>query len=268
MTSVSPSSRHDYDTSLRDAVRLLRDCRRLVVLTGAGVSRESGIPTFREAQTGLWARYDPAQLATPQAFARDPKLVWAFYQARREKLHSAQPNPAHHALAALEARWPHLTLITQNVDRLHESAGSTRVIRLHGTLDADRCSADCQGSPTPVDRHALPAPADGSPPACPHCGAPIRPDVVWFGEALPQAALRAASEACASADVMLVVGTSGLVTPAAGLPAQAHGAGARIIEINPERSDITPLAVVWVVAAAGHALPALVRLLEAAEPSA
>lgn len=264
---MSPSSRHDTQTSLRDAARLLRGCQRLVVLTGAGVSRESGIPTFREAQTGLWARYDPAQLATPAAFARDPRLVWAFYQARREKLHSAQPNAAHHALAALEARFPHMLLITQNVDSLHEIAGSTRVIRLHGTLDADRCSADCQGSPTPVDRHALPAPEDGRPPACPHCGALIRPDVVWFGEALPAAALRAASEACASAEVLLVVGTSGLVYPAAGLPAQARAAGARIIEINPERSDITPLALVWLSAPAGSALPALLRMLDQAEPS-
>jgi NAD-dependent deacetylase len=253
------------DSLIAQAAARIAGASRIVVLTGAGVSRESGVPTFRDALDGLWARFEPTALATPEAFAQSPKLVWDFYEYRRALMRPARPNAGHLALAALEARITArggtFTLITQNVDSLHEAAGSRHVLRLHGRIDANRCAASCQGMPTPVDVEALAWNQGDGPPACPRCGAPARPDVVWFGEHLPEPILDAAIEAASAAEVMLVVGTSGLVTPAAHLPAQAAANGACVIEVNPEASAITPQADIWLAAPSADALPRLLAAL-------
>lgn len=247
---------------IRQAAAWIKASARFVVLTGAGVSKESGVPTFRDALDGLWAQYDPMRLATPQAFATNPKLVWDFYEYRRQIMSPAKPNPAHLALAALETRFPTMEIITQNVDDLHEEAGSTRIIRLHGKIKANKCSKNCQGDPTPIDVSALEWDATRDVPRCPHCGAYVRPDVVWFGEMLPLDPLDAAKSASAHADVMLVIGTSGVVMPASELPRIVKRAGGKVIEINPVASDITPIADLWLDGAAGDVLPRVVAALD------
>jgi NAD-dependent deacetylase len=247
---------------IQQAADLIRHSQHLVVLTGAGVSKESGVPTFRDALDGLWARYDPQQLATPFAFKQDPKLVWDWYTYRRELVGQARPNPGHAAIAALEKRLPTLTLITQNVDDLHEQAGSNNVIHLHGKLNANKCVNHCQGDPTLVDIMTLTWDRESGPPPCPHCGAPVRPDVVWFHEMLPPVQLYTASEACQNADVMLVVGTSGLVTPAADLPRVAKRCGAQIIEVNPDYSMITRFADIKLEGPSGAILPRVIAALD------
>ncbi|MDQ4106840.1 MAG: NAD-dependent deacylase [Actinomycetota bacterium] len=233
-------------------VERLRDARSVVALTGSGISAESGIPTFREAQTGLWARYDPQQLATPEAFMRDPKLVWEWYEWRRKLVGEAAPNPGHRALVKLERWISSFTLVTQNVDGLHGRAGSRDVIELHGNILRTVCSVER------VD--VEPAPS-GTPPVCPNCGAPLRPDVVWFGEMLPAGAMEVASEAVRGCDVFLSIGTSSLVYPAASLPYEAISAGATVVEINPDDTPLTPRADYALRGRAGEVLP---RLVEAA----
>lgn len=249
------------DEGLVQAAALVRQAERLAALTGAGVSRESGVPTFRDALDGLWARFDPQQLATAAAFRRDPKLVWDWYQYRREMVGKAAPNPGHRALADLQRRRPAFCIITQNVDDLHEQAGSTDVVRLHGNIAGNKCFADCQGEPTPIDIATLSWDPAAGPPACPHCGQPVRPDVVWFGENLPRAQLERAVSLCQEADVLLVIGTSGMVSPAAELPAVAERSGAKVIEINPATSPITPLADIHLAGPSGIILPRLLELL-------
>lgn len=249
------------ENDIQQAAELLRASRRTVVLTGAGISKESGVPTFRDALDGLWARYDPMRLATPEAFRRDPRLVWEFYEYRRSIMRPARPNPGHLALAALERALPAFCIITQNVDDLHEQAGSQQIIRLHGSINANKCFAACRGEPTAIDLHELQAAPDALPPTCPYCGGFVRPAVVWFGEALPADALRAAIEASAAADVMLIVGTSGVVQPAADLPIYAAQRGARLIEINPTRSELTPLVDRWLVGPSGVILPQIAAAL-------
>lgn len=204
----------------------LRTARSVTVLTGAGISAESGIPTFRDALTGLWARYRPEDLATPEAFARDPALVWSWYRMRRELVARAEPNAGHRALVALERRVPRFALVTQNVDGLHQRAGSERVIELHGSLGRARCSRE----DTLVETWDEP---EEGPPRCRGCGALLRPDVVWFGELLPAEALRAAEATARDCEVFLSVGTSNLVEPAASLPWHAAAAGAEVVVINP-----------------------------------
>lgn len=249
--------------AIQQVARLLHESRYPVVLTGAGASRESGIPTFRDALDGLWARYDPMELATAEAFRRDPKLVWDFYEFRRALMRPARPNAGHEALAALERWFPDLPIITQNIDDLHEQAGSRRVIHLHGSIARNKCFFNCQGEPTPVDVAALAWERDSGPPACPFCGRWVRPDVVWFGERLPEAALTAAYAALERADLALVVGTSGVVSPAAEMPLIARSHGARIVEVNPNRSGITTIVDVWLEQPAGEALPEVMRRLDA-----
>jgi NAD-dependent deacetylase len=230
----------------------LRNARHVVALTGSSISAESGIPTFREAQTGLWERYDPQDLATPEAFARDPQLVWRWYGWRRDLVMSAEPNPGHEALAELERRIPSFTLVTQNVDGLHERAGSRKTIELHGNILRSRCSVE--GEVVEPEEH------DGSvPPRCPRCGAFLRPDVVWFGEMLPTGALESASEAARGCDLFFSVGTSGLVYPAAGLPYGAVQNGAALVEINPNETPLTPYADYSLRGPAGEVLPELLR---------
>ena len=222
----------------------------MVALTGSGISAESGVPTFRDAQTGLWSRYDPQELATPEAFARDPELVWKWYAWRRSLVEGARPNAGHRALADLERRAPAFSLVTQNVDGLHQEAGSAKVVELHGNIRRSRCPAE-----------AVPVEPDGTdlpPPLCPNCGSPLRPDVVWFGEALPVAELEAASEAARSCDVLLSVGTSGLVYPAASLPYEALENGAIVVEVNPEPTPLSASADLLLRGRAGEVLPELV----------
>ncbi len=247
---------------IQDAAAILKAATSACVLTGAGVSKESGVPTFRDAQTGLWAKYDPQQLATPQAYKANPKLVWAWYVFRRELVAEAKPNPGHTALADLEQHFTPFPIITQNVDDLHEQAGSTDVIHLHGNIAASKCFHNCQGNPTPVDLTAVDDDPDDGPPTCPYCEQKsVRPDVVWFGEMLPEDKLKRARKIAESVDVMLVIGTSALVQPAASLPIYAQRAGAKLIEVNPDYSMITRYADVKLEGPSGRMLPKLVEAL-------
>ncbi len=250
------------DSLLERSAALLRASQRPVVLTGAGISKESGVPTFRDAASGLWSKYDATELATPQAYRRNPDLVWRFYQYRRQITDVARPNPAHLALARLEALKPDLWVITQNVDDLHEQAGSVRVLRLHGRLRDNKCSQNCNGDPTLIDLDEHGIRALDAAPRCPYCGAGIRPAVVWFNELLPAGPLEDSWRAVAKADLMLLVGTSGLVHPAADMPMDARDRGVPIIEINPQPTALTSIADIRLGAPAGEVLPALLAALE------
>lgn len=225
------------EEAFSEAVSLLRSSRWTVVFTGAGVSAESGIPTFRDQLSSLWEQYDPEQLATPAAFRRDPNLVWGWYEWRRALAANARPNPAHLAIAALERYLPHLKLITQNVDDLHERAGSSHTIHLHGSLDAPRCFACAR--PFNQQRCVAGDTLHIPPPRCMHCNGRIRPGVVWFGEMLPRRELQSAFQAAKACDLLLSVGTSGLVYPAARIPEIARMNGAKIIHINPESAEVS-----------------------------
>jgi NAD-dependent deacetylase len=236
----------------RDLIEALHQAERVVALTGSGISAESGVPTFREAQTGLWARYDPQRLATPEAFDRDPHLVWEWYEWRRNLVSEALPNPGHRALAELERRVPEFSLITQNVDGLHQRAGSRDVVELHGNILRSRCSREGVIA-EPEDRD------DAVPPRCPRCGALLRPDVVWFGEMLPAGALEAASEAARGCELFLSVGTSSLVYPAAALPYEALESGATLVEINAGETPLSRQADHVLRGRAGELLPELLR---------
>lgn len=237
------------------AAALLRRAGSLAVLTGAGVSAESGIPTFRDAD-GLWQGVRFEDVATPQAFRRDPALVWRFYNERRANLRTAKPNAGHLALAALERRFSagQFALITQNVDGLHREAGSDRVLELHGNLARTRCTACIRIE----DRGLAPL---GDAPTCPHCGGRLRPDVVWFHESLPSDIWQAAEDAVRKADVLLVVGTSAAVYPAAGLIDLARQREKPIIECNPTATAASDLADMRLVGPSGVILPKLVEQL-------
>jgi NAD-dependent deacetylase len=228
---------------------ILESARRVVVLTGAGVSAESGVPTFRGAE-GLWRRYRAEDLATPEAFERDPALVWSWYDWRRQLIARCEPNPAHRAIAALEAGVTGLLLITQNVDGLHRKAGSRNLVELHGSLWRVRCLSDgtiTENAETPLA---------SIPPRC-VCGGLLRPDVVWFGEPLSTEAIRQAYDAAESCDLMLVVGTSALVQPAASLPTIAKAHGAYVVEVNLDPTPVSPLADESHPGRAGEILPRL-----------
>lgn len=228
----------------------------LVVLSGAGMSAESGVPTFRDAQTGLWERYDPTELATPEAWQRDRDMVWAWYRWREHLVSRAQPNAGHLAVARAQSRRA-VQVVTQNVDDLHERAGSKRVHHVHGSLFAhrcDSCAAPIDAGPPPQE------PVDRlTPPACPRCDGRARPGVVWFGEMLPAAPWEAAVAAVTAASGVVVVGTSGLVHPAASLPALAASAGLPVVEVNPGPSGLGREVSVHLRAPAGVALPALLN---------
>jgi NAD-dependent deacetylase len=248
-------------SDLSKTAQLLKAAKHVVIVTGAGVSKESGIPTFREAQTGLWAQYDPTELATPQAFRQDPDKVWAWYRFRYHMVAKAEPNPGHFAIVEMASLVPKLTLLTQNIDGLHARAGSQNVIELHGNIARYRCSVSCQGDPTLVDISAVDI-YDDHAPDCPHCGEHVRPDVVWFGEVLPALALSAALDAVGKCDLMMVVGTSGVVQPVAPFPDRAKHAGAAIVEVNPEPGLGAHLADVTLKGPAGEILPELIRALQ------
>lgn len=236
----------------------LRPARRIAMLTGAGVSAESGVPTFRDAQTGMWARFRPEDLATEDAFRRDPQNVWDWYAERRENLRDVQPNAGHLAVAAFQQRHPgRLTVITQNVDGLHQKAGSSGVLALHGNIFEDRWLDHCALARRSQDGCHVEQAEPGRPPRCAHCGNPLRPAVVWFGEMLPADALRAAEYAATTCDVMLVAGTSGAVYPAAGLAHQARAAGARVVIVNPGETELDEIADAVLSGTSARILPAL-----------
>ena len=236
-----------------EAVRQwLVDAHHIAVLTGAGISAESGVPTFRDAQTGYWAQFRAEDMATEEGFRAHPARVWGWYQHRRQLLAGVQPNDGHRALAEFARRHPgRLTLITQNVDGLHQRAGSEGVLCLHGDLMENRFldlpRACCH--PDTVEA--------GNPPHCPRCGNLLRPGVVWFGEPLPLAVLDAAQQAASACDLMLVVGTAGAVYPAAGLAHSARAAGARVVVVNTAPSELDDVAHVVLRGAAAQVLPAL-----------
>jgi NAD-dependent deacetylase len=241
--------------------RAIAHARHIVVITGAGISAESGIRTFRDTMAGLWKEFDPQKLATPEAFAADPATVTRWYDWRRLGCLAAEPNPGHLALAALErtlaARGGEFTLLTQNVDRLHQKAGSRNVVELHGSIMEWRC--------TRTGRKTVPGPEPFPefPPRSPFdASALLRPDVVWFGEMLPESALAAGSDAVASCDLFISVGTSSVVYPAAGFAEQALYRGANVIEVNPEPTPLSPLATWSLRGKAGEMLPRLIEPFE------
>lgn len=243
--------------ALHAATAALTAARRVVALTGAGMSAESGLATFRDAG-GLWEGVDPETVATPRAYARDPAAVWRWYAARRAAMAAARPNAGHVALAALERRLAAaggaLTVVTQNIDGLHQAAGSRDVVAIHGDVGRVRCF-DCPAAAVPAADH------DGTatvPPRCPACGGRLRPDVVWFGEALPMDAVGRALRALRTCDLVLCIGTSGLVEPAASFPLVAVERGAVLVEVNPAPTPLSHLADHVVRLGAAVALPLLV----------
>lgn len=240
---------------IQAAARLLAAATRVVVTTGAGMSKESGIPTFRDAPSALWADYDPMELATPEGFMRNPPLVWEWYAQRRQMIAQCKPHDGHRAIATMETLgYSEFLLVTQNIDNLHREAGSSELIEIHGNIFRFKCFENHH----PITN--LPE-GDEVPPRC-QCGSVIRPDVVWFGEMLDDNDMRRVYEAVAMCDVMLVVGTSGIVYPAAGLPATARSAGASVIEINPERTAVSDATNVFIQSAAGDALSSLLEGIE------
>ena len=236
----------------KELIRVLASATRVVALTGAGASQESGLRTFRDAQSGLWAQYKPEDLASPEAFARDPKLIWDWYAWRREAVKGVRPNPGHYALVEMEKRIPTFALITQNVDGLHRFAGSQNVLELHGNIQKVRCS-ECRkfteiwGDDTE------------SVPTCAVCGGMLRPDVVWFGEALPRPVLEAAVTAARDCQVYFSIGTSGVVQPAASLAHAARNNGSIVIEINAEPTPLTPKVDFAFHGKSGEILPELMK---------
>jgi NAD-dependent deacetylase len=238
-----------------DLSQRLSAAEAIVAFTGAGVSAESGVPTFR-GNDGIWKQFRPEELANVQAFLKNPDLVWAWYRARRQVMHEVRPNAAHTAIAAMERLVPEFTVVTQNVDNLHRRAGSRNVVELHGNIERNRCQR--------CGRHAE-VPGDAGPevPRCPApgCGGLLRPDVVWFGEMLPAEEWARAVRAMGRADVVLCIGTSGVVHPAASLPTTAREQGAWLVEINPDDTPLTGAAQTVLRAPAGTVLPLLVECL-------
>ncbi len=244
--------RKEQRKGIEEAASVIAGSRRLVVTTGAGISQESGIPTFRDPG-GLWKRYKPEQLATREAFLSDPALVWGWYRERRRLAREAEPNTGHYALADLERLLPRFLLITQNIDNLHRRAGSKEIVELHGCIERYRCfdyAHPAEESPDWGDE----------PPRC-HCGSLIRPDVIWFGEPLPEAELECAFRETERCDVLLTIGTSGVVYPAALLPSLAKQVGARVIEINTKRTAITDTSDLFLEGESGKILPEITALV-------
>lgn len=233
-------------------IEALRFARRVTVLTGAGVSAESGVPTFRDAQTGLWAKFNPQELATREAFERNPKMVWEWYAYRRESTARAHPNAGHYALAELEARVGVFTLVTQNIDGLHQRAGSQNILELHGNIHRVKCFKEDVRITRWIDTGEIP-------PRCPRCNSYLRPDVVWFGEMLPPIELDEAFRAAGACDVFFSIGTSGVVEPAASLPFLALRNGAVVIEVNPDVTPLSDAATFRLAGPAGVVMPDLTK---------
>jgi NAD-dependent deacetylase len=241
-----------------DLISKLRNTESLSVLTGAGISAESGLQTFRETKStlgtgnALWSKYRPEELATPEAFERNPELVWEFYSMRRLKSGQVKPNPGHYALVEMAKHIQHFTLMTQNIDGLHQKAGSVGVLELHGNITRVKCSRGCGIYSEWDDR-------PGKVPVCPNCGAKLRPDVVWFGEMLPQKELEAAIRAATNSEVFFSIGTSALVQPAASLALMAKERGSILVEINLEQTPLTKNADYFLQGKSGECLPELVK---------
>ncbi|GBE29613.1 NAD-dependent protein deacylase [bacterium BMS3Bbin04] len=253
---MSAQTRDQY----QELAKRLATAKHVVVSTGAGISRESGVPTFREAD-GLWNKFRPEELANVDAFLANPKLVWEWYSWRRELISNVDPNPGHYALAELETMVSKFTLITQNVDNLHREAGSTDVIELHGNILRNKCQK-CGISFNEGDAEAKMEFVEGTLPVC-NCGKKglLRPDVVWFGEILPEDAIQRAWDETAQADIFMCIGTSTVVYPAAALPFNAKTAGAYLVEVNPNPTELTPLADLVLAEPSGEALPKVVERL-------
>jgi len=246
------------DDLIKKAAEFIRQKKAVTVFTGAGISAESGISTYRDEQTGLWENHDPMLYATSVGFLLQPDVAWKWYLYRREEMGKAQPNPAHIHVAKLQELKPDTAIITQNVDDLHERAGSENITHLHGSIYVNHCFENCQGVPTVIDE--LPD-SDELPPKCLHCGKMLRPGVVWFGEVLPVLSVRAMRERIAKTDLLLVIGLSGAITY--GVPEIVKNENDGIvIEINPNESAITPFADVFIQEKAGIAMPELIAALE------
>jgi NAD-dependent deacetylase len=239
-------------TQLKATAKLIRNAEHLIALSGAGISKESNVPTFR-GKDGLWKQYNAMDLATPQAFRQNPQLVWEWYVWRQNLIAKCKPNPAHYTLVNWEHSGLLKTLITQNVDGLHRKAGSTHVLEVHGNLWALKCT-------TCTHQSRLSQPAQGIPP-CPECGSNLRPDVVWFGESLPSTIMEQVYTELQIADIILVVGTSALVQPAASFPLIVKQNGGQILEINVETTPLTASADIHLTGKAGEVLPKLDKLL-------
>jgi NAD-dependent deacetylase len=247
------------------AVEKLLAAKSVVILTGAGVSKESGIPTYRDPQEGLWAKYDPRELATASGFAANPKRGWEWHNYQRQRMLQVQPNPGHVAIAEMEQLLPKVNVITQNIDGLHQAAGSVNVIELHGSIHRHKCFANCQGTPTPINLTELPPVNSSDIPLCPHCGSWVRPDVVWFEELIPDARYEATVALVDTADVLMTVGTSGAVMPASSFPYRARRWNdAFVIDVNPAANEISMYANLRLEAASGEVLPLLVQGLKLA----
>ncbi|EHR78119.1 NAD-dependent protein deacylase [Thermococcus litoralis DSM 5473] len=238
---------------MEEAAKLIAHSRFLIAFTGAGISAESGIPTFRD-KGGLWEKYRVEEVATPEAFRRNPRLVWEFYKMRMRLMKEAKPNRAHLALAELEKMGLLKAVITQNIDNLHREAGNKNVVELHGNIYRVKCTS-CAYRENLLDSGRLEEflEEEGLP-KCPECGSLLRPDVVWFGEPLPQEALQKAFKLAERADVCLVIGTSGQVFPAAYVPYIVKENGGYVIEINPRESGITPIADIFLKGFAGETM--------------
>jgi NAD-dependent deacetylase len=239
----------------KNILEALKKAKYIAVLTGAGVSAESGIKTFRDPD-GLWAKLNPMELASVDGFMSNPEIVWDWYQHRREIVNNSMPNPGHYALAEMEGLFPKFTLITQNVDRLHQRAGSKNVLELHGNIIENHCfncKKPYEGEVTLPDKKL---------PRCPECGGMIRPSVVWFGEMLPIDALSGAEEAACNCDVFFSVGTSAEVYPAANLPLLAKDNGAFVVEVNPNITPISRYVDARIPFASGLGLPGIIEKLK------
>ena len=240
---------------IAEAVRALLSSRHAIAFTGAGISAESGIPTFRgSGKDSLWSRFKPEELATPEAFERNPRRVWEWYVWRMNLIMKARPNAGHEALAKLEGLGIIKAVVTQNVDGLHQRAGSRRVVELHGSIWRVKCS-----NPACTFRAGIDEPPEEIPPRCPSCGHYLRPDVVWFGEPLPQDAWGEAVSLAKASDAVLVIGTSGAVYPAAYIPLIVKEGGGTVIEVNVAESSITPYADIFLKGRAGEVLPRLLN---------
>lgn len=241
------------EKDLNIAREIIRKARFIAVLTGAGISAESGVPTFRDPD-GIWARFSASELATPEAFAENPRRVWEWYGMRRREMSKAEPNSGHHAFAQLEIRVPRFLLITQNIDNLHFRAGNRHIAEIHGNIFRNRCQR-C-GNIEMDERHNF---AEPNPlPICAECGSPARVDVVWFGEPLPERELSLAIQAARTCDVFISAGTSAKVYPAAHFPEMAVERGAKLIEVNLEPTHLSPMAEVSLIGKTGEILPSLV----------
>lgn len=236
-----------------ELIKYLKMAKSCVALTGAGVSAESGVPTFRDAKNGLWSTFNLEELATPEGFIKNPKKVWKWYQYRREIIKNVKPNPGHYALAQFEDYYEDFWLVTQNIDGLHTLAGSRNILELHGNIHRNKCFNEG------TIIKDLPE-GEESPPRCPNCCGFIRPDIVWFNELLPAYELGKANEVSSQCDVFISAGTSAIVYPAADLPLIAKRAGAYVIEVNVEKTPISAYVDATILGKTGTVLPRLAQL--------